>query len=157
MVRSGRTAEAQDTTNTGTDTQRYNYDYQENLTAAWTPSSGSCTAAPSSSSLGGPAPYWHSYTYDPATDNRLSETVHATDSTGSTETDTYTYPAAGAGEQSPDEYPFASTYEGGSGAQVLGVPLAEQRIQGGSLSRFYQQNNIGDGDQFLVRVSGGSQ
>jgi hypothetical protein len=30
-LRSGRTTEAQDTTNTGTGTQRYNYDYQERV------------------------------------------------------------------------------------------------------------------------------
>jgi hypothetical protein len=53
---------------------------------------------------------------------------------------------------SPDEYPFASTYEGGSGAFVSGVPLTEQRIQGGVLSSFYQNNNIGDGDCFVVCV-----
>ncbi|MFC1466147.1 MAG: NucA/NucB deoxyribonuclease domain-containing protein [Candidatus Brachytrichaceae bacterium NZ_4S206] len=35
---------------------------------------------------------------------------------------------------SPDEYPFASTYEGDAGAQVKGVPLQEQRIQGGKLA-----------------------
>ena len=35
------------------------------------------------------------------------------------------------GEGSPDEYPFASTYEGGSEAFVSGVPIEEQRIQGG--------------------------
>ena len=40
------------------------------------------------------------------------------------------------GEGSPDEYPFASTTQGGSGVQVQGVPLSEQRIQGGILSRF---------------------
>ena len=58
------------------------------------------------------------------------------------------------GEGSPDEYPFASTMEGGTGAQVQGVPLSEQRIQGGVLSQFYQQNEIGQGDQFQVTVEG---
>jgi hypothetical protein len=40
------------------------------------------------------------------------------------------------GPGSPDEYPFALTYEGGAGAGVAGVPLAEQRIQGGVISSF---------------------
>jgi hypothetical protein len=56
------------------------------------------------------------------------------------------------GSLSPDEYPFASTYEGGAGAQIRGVPIREQRIQGGTLSKFYLNNNIGDGDKFKVRV-----
>jgi hypothetical protein len=56
------------------------------------------------------------------------------------------------GPGSPDEYPFASTYEGGAGAFVRGVPLAEQRVQGGVISRFYQDNGIVDGSKFHVRV-----
>lgn len=55
---------------------------------------------------------------------------------------------------SPDEYPFASTLQGGAGARVAGVPLQEQRIQGRVLSRFYQKYGIGDGDQFGVAVTG---
>ena len=58
------------------------------------------------------------------------------------------------GAGSPDEYPFASTYQGGAGARVEEVPLGEQRIQGGVLSRFYAQNGIGEGDPFAVRVTG---
>jgi len=54
------------------------------------------------------------------------------------------------GEGSPDEYPFASTAQGGAGAQVQGVPLAEQRIQGGILSSFYRKFGIGQGDAFEV-------
>src|SRR5260370_42270649 len=45
------------------------------------------------------------------------------------------------GPGSPDEYPFAPTYEGGAGAGVAGVPLAEQRIQGGVISSFYANQN----------------
>jgi deoxyribonuclease NucA/NucB len=45
------------------------------------------------------------------------------------------------GPGSPDEYPFAPTYEGGAGAGVAGVPLAEQRIQGGVISSFYANHN----------------
>jgi hypothetical protein len=58
------------------------------------------------------------------------------------------------GPGSPDEYPFASTHEGGAGARVQGVPLKEQRIQGGVLSRFYAKYGIGDGDRFRVIVTG---
>jgi RHS repeat-associated protein len=41
-----------------------------------------------------------------------------------------------AGE-SCDEYPFASTYQGGFSSTVAGVPLIENHIQGGVLSIFY--------------------
>jgi Deoxyribonuclease NucA/NucB len=58
------------------------------------------------------------------------------------------------GPGSPDEYPFASTYQGGAGARVEGVPLSEQRIQGGVLSRFYAKYGISEGDAFRVIVTG---
>lgn len=53
---------------------------------------------------------------------------------------------------SPDEYPFASSMQGGAGAQIMGVPLKEQRIQGGVLSAFYRKFGIGHGDPFEVVV-----
>jgi hypothetical protein len=53
---------------------------------------------------------------------------------------------------SPDEYPFASTLEGGSHAQVQIVPLKEQQIQGGVISNFYNSHKIQQGDQFIVKV-----
>ncbi len=59
------------------------------------------------------------------------------------------------GPDSPDEYPFASTAQGGLGAQILGVPIGEQRIQGGTISSFYQKNNIGSGDIFDVVIQRG--
>jgi hypothetical protein len=49
-----------------------------------------------------------------------------------------------------DEYPFASTVEGGSGAFVTAVPVAEQHYQGGKLSSFFQNNSIAPGDKFRV-------
>lgn len=57
-----------------------------------------------------------------------------------------------AGKQC-DEYPFASTYQGGTGASAVLVPEQENSIQGGQLSSFYQSKNLKDGDQFLVGVS----
>src|SRR5262249_17339231 len=76
------------------DTQCFSYDSLQRLTEAWTPGSGGCASAPSSSSLGGAAPYWSSYRYD-VTGNRLSQTRHST--TGSADTtDTSSYPAPGA-------------------------------------------------------------
>ena len=54
------------------------------------------------------------------------------------------------GPGSCDEYPFASSYEGGKGASVRGVPLTEQNKQGGHLKAFYDKHNVGDKDAFHV-------
>ncbi|MFU8851486.1 RHS repeat-associated core domain-containing protein [Micromonospora sp. SL1-18] len=72
------------------DTQCFRYDYLRRLSEAWTPN-GDCASAPAVGALGGPAPYWHSYTYD-VTGNRLSEVRHAA---GGDTTRTYGHPAAG--------------------------------------------------------------
>ncbi len=47
-----------------------------------------------------------------------------------------------------DEYPFASTVEGGVGASVMMVDKREQRIQGGQISSMY--NWVNPGDRFFV-------
>nr|PPQ62203.1 hypothetical protein C5F59_06020 [Streptomyces sp. QL37] len=61
--------------------------------------------------------------------------------------------AAWGGPQSCDEYPFASTQEGGIGAQTMPVPFKpEQIIQRNDLGRFYASNKMGKGDPFLVTV-----
>ncbi|MEU1751941.1 RHS repeat-associated core domain-containing protein [Micromonospora matsumotoense] len=74
------------------DTQCFAYDQLRRLTHAWTPSSGDCAATRSATGLGGPAPYWRSWTFDDI-GNRRTETVHA--ATGDATT-TYKYPADGA-------------------------------------------------------------
>lgn len=51
-----------------------------------------------------------------------------------------------------DEYPFASTFQGGRGAVVRLVPIRENSIQGGMLAAFYRRNRIGHGGCFRVRV-----
>lgn len=55
------------------------------------------------------------------------------------------------GEQC-DEYPFASTLEGGSNASIWLVPEKENQRQGGDLSAFILLNNIKAGDRFRVEV-----
>ncbi|MFC0623766.1 polymorphic toxin-type HINT domain-containing protein [Kribbella deserti] len=80
------------------DRQCFDTDHLRRTTEAWTPSGGTCTTAPSASALGGPHPYWHSYTYD-QTGNRTKLVDHArvdTNPETGDRTDTYTYPAAGA-------------------------------------------------------------
>jgi len=46
-----------------TDIQCFTYDRYQRLSQAWSPTANDCAAAPSASALGGPAPYWQSYTY----------------------------------------------------------------------------------------------
>jgi uncharacterized Zn-binding protein involved in type VI secretion len=58
---------------------------------------------------------------------------------------------AGAG-LSLDEFPFASSQQGGAGAAVSAIPESEQHAQGGKMSSFYQKHNIKKGQKFVVRV-----
>ncbi|WP_026423743.1 RHS repeat domain-containing protein [Actinokineospora inagensis] len=74
------------------DTQCFAYDQLRRLNEAWTPSSGDCATAKSTSALGGAAPYWTSWTFDNV-NNRSTETTHA--AAGNT-IRTSAYPAAGA-------------------------------------------------------------
>ncbi|MGW4728486.1 polymorphic toxin-type HINT domain-containing protein [Streptomyces shenzhenensis] len=91
----GNVLSVSDVSRSGTDTQCFTYDYLARLTKAWTQSTSTCATTPSSSTLGGPAPYWSSYTYD-LMGNRKTETLH--DTTGDTAKDTkrtYAYPDPG--------------------------------------------------------------
>jgi RHS repeat-associated protein len=80
----------------GSDTQCFSYDHLQDLTKAWTPSDNDCSDAPSISGLGGAAPYWDSYTVDPATGNRTSETQHGAGGSGNDVVSDYNYPTAGS-------------------------------------------------------------
>jgi RHS repeat-associated protein len=113
-----------------TDVQCFSTDYLRRLTAAWTPASGDCAAAPATATLGGPAPYRQSWTIG-LTGNRLTKTDHA--AAGDTTT-TYTYPttagvhphmvasiatAGGTGSYSYDEAGSTSSRPGAHGQQTL--------------------------------------
>jgi len=58
------------------------------------------------------------------------------------------YPSRGKEGLQRDEYPYASTYEGGEGANIAYVPSKENRTQGRDLSIMYRTLN--DEDPFLV-------
>ncbi|WP_427890306.1 RHS repeat-associated core domain-containing protein [Kribbella sp. GL6] len=73
------------------DTQCFTYDGYRRLTQAWTPSSGDCAAASSKDTLGGPAPYLQSWTFDVVGNRKTQSTTMPAGTT----TSTYTYPAAG--------------------------------------------------------------
>ncbi|MEW1719734.1 RHS repeat-associated core domain-containing protein [Streptomyces sp. NPDC093109] len=84
-----------DVSRTGTDNQCFTYDYLGRLTEAWTQSTTTCATAPATDKIAGPAPYWHSYAYDKAS-NRTAETQHATGGgAGQDIQRTYAYPGAG--------------------------------------------------------------
>ncbi|WP_157368192.1 NucA/NucB deoxyribonuclease domain-containing protein [Alloactinosynnema sp. L-07] len=51
-----------------------------------------------------------------------------------------------------DEYPMATTGEGGKGARVEEVPENENNSQGETMNTFYYVNKMADGDQFLVVI-----
>ncbi|WP_327257267.1 RHS repeat-associated core domain-containing protein [Streptomyces sp. NBC_01244] len=63
------------------DYQCFTYDGQRRLTEAWTPKTADCASTgPTTASLGGPASYWKSYTYNTG-GQRASETTHTGSST----------------------------------------------------------------------------
>jgi len=103
---------------TGTDTQCFDYDYDRQLQDAWTPSSNDCGTARQDNALGGPAPYWQSYSYDSLGD-RATVTRHDTTGTGTDVTDSYTYPASGADSVQPHAV-STITHSDGSAASTYG-------------------------------------
>lgn len=88
----GNVTSISDVSRDGTDNQCFRHDHLGRLTEAWAQGATGCSAT-AGSLLGGPAPYWQSFTYD-ATGNRRTETLH--DTTGDATKDvkrTYEYPA----------------------------------------------------------------
>ncbi|MFC5724576.1 RHS repeat domain-containing protein [Streptomyces gamaensis] len=95
-----------------TDTQCFTTDALQRLTHAWTAKEG-CTGAPSRSTVGGPSPYWLSYSYD-ALGNRTKEVRHdVTGVTGDTARDvTRTYHYAKPGGAKPHALTSVETRTG---------------------------------------------
>ncbi|MFV2216743.1 RHS repeat-associated core domain-containing protein [Actinomadura sp. LOL_016] len=94
---SGNITSITDTSHDGVDNQCFTYDHLQRLTQAWSQTAGTCATEPTDSVIGGPAPYWHSFTYDKA-GNRTGETRHGIGG----ETDvarTYTYAQPGNGNR----------------------------------------------------------
>jgi RHS repeat-associated protein len=76
---------------TAGDHQCFGLDHLRRLTEAWTPAGGDCAAARTVTALGGPAPYWNSFSYD-VVGNRTRQVEHV--SPAGERTTTYT-PVAG--------------------------------------------------------------
>jgi len=53
---------------------------------------------------------------------------------------------------SRDEYPFASSMEGGQGAWVGHIPVSQQNAQGALIKNFINANNITPGMQYKVVI-----
>jgi hypothetical protein len=51
-----------------------------------------------------------------------------------------------------DEFPYASTHQGGTGARVEANVSADNQGAGRALGAFYRTNNIGEGDSFDVEI-----
>ncbi|MEU6788434.1 RHS repeat-associated core domain-containing protein [Nonomuraea angiospora] len=101
-----------DVSRDGTDTQCFAHDYLRRMTEAWTQGTPSCAATPAVGVVGGVAPYWQSFTYDP-TGNRTKEVQHGVGGVADT-IRSYTYPAPGA----PRPHALSSlTQTGGAGAR----------------------------------------
>ncbi|HEX6682771.1 MAG TPA: RHS repeat-associated core domain-containing protein [Candidatus Limnocylindrales bacterium] len=126
------------------DTQCFSHDYLRRLTAAWTPDSNSCTAAPSVAGLGGAAPYWLSWTYDP-TGNRTSQTAHKA---GGDQVTTYAHPAPG------QPRPHSLTSTGGAVSGTYSYDAAGNTTSRPAPSG--QQALTWDAEGHLAAVAGGS-
>ena len=76
-------------------TQCYTYDPLRRLTEAWT-ATDNCAAAPSTTTIGGPVPYWTSWSFNTG-GLRSQQTKHAlSGATGGDTVTNYIYPASGA-------------------------------------------------------------
>ncbi|MGK4579091.1 polymorphic toxin-type HINT domain-containing protein [Kitasatospora sp. HPMI-4] len=142
----GNVTSVTDTSRSGTDRQCFQYDYLARLTEAFTPAGASCPATPDATALGGPAPYWTSYTYN-TNGTRASETQH--DPTGNSAQDsktTYTYPAATAVR--PHTLTSISRVTG-----ALGTPVVESYgydISGNTTARHLTPAANRSSDQILT-------
>lgn len=91
----GNLLRATDTSRDGVDNQCFRYDDLQRLVDAWTQEAAAgCAADPAQATIGGPAPYRISYTYDD-TGNRTGETHYGAGPAGGTQTATRGYRYAG--------------------------------------------------------------
>ncbi|MCC9311876.1 hypothetical protein LN042_33260 [Kitasatospora sp. RB6PN24] len=143
-----------------TDTQCFTYDYLGRLTNAWTDTAGTTTKAapsvpgigacnnaggpamtgtPAKPSVGGPSPYWQTYTYD-STGNRTSLVQH--DVSGNTANDITTTQTFGAA-QTPNTPTSAPNTGGGTGGPH-GLLTASTKSASGTATASYQYDATGN-------------
>ncbi|TVT44607.1 type IV secretion protein Rhs [Amycolatopsis rhizosphaerae] len=88
-----RSVDVQGPAGSPTQTQCNTYDALRRLVESWT-ATDNCAQAPQSATIGGPQPFWESWTFD-AIGRRLTQTQHAVPGQSGDSTTTYSYPAAG--------------------------------------------------------------
>ncbi|MFJ4710860.1 RHS repeat-associated core domain-containing protein [Streptomyces sp. NPDC088785] len=135
----------------GKDTQCFAYDGHRRLTEAWTPSSADCATTRSATALGGPAPYWTSWTYRPG---GLRDTQVEHKAAGSTTT-AYGYPALDA-DGGGQPHALTSVEVDGGAAKTL-----EYDEQGNTTKRYdatgAAQSLTWDIEGELVRLTEGAR
>ncbi|MFD0318594.1 RHS repeat-associated core domain-containing protein [Streptomyces flavalbus] len=94
------------------DTQCYAYDHLRRVTQVWTQVSG-CADAPSTSVVGGPAPYWQTFAYD-LTGNRTQKTAKGLNGAADVTT-AYHYPRPEPGAPADQPHTLTSTTTGTGG------------------------------------------
>ncbi len=67
------------TGSTGSNVECFTRNGYQDLTEAWTQAAGTCASTPTTSAVGGTAPYWTSWQVDGATGRRTGSTEHALD------------------------------------------------------------------------------
>ena len=152
------------------DTQCYTYDYATRLSGAWT-ATDNCGNTPqpgNSASVGGPVPYWQSWTYD-AAGNRASQVDH--DVTGNTANDTstvYHYPAAGSSTDQPHTLSNTTstgslaaantaTYQydaSGNTTQISGGATGDQSLTWNDQDRLTNDTTATGGTSYLYDADG---
>ncbi len=90
-----------------TRTECFSYDTLDRLSQAWT-ATDNCAAAPASATVGGPTPYWSSWTFDQI-GLRRTQVRHALPGASGDTTTTYSYPASGVGAVRPHALTGSST------------------------------------------------
>ncbi|MFF1482986.1 hypothetical protein ACFVYD_36535, partial [Streptomyces sp. NPDC058301] len=117
-------------TTTGTDTQCFTYDGLNRLAEAWTDTKGTTapatgqlaqcnTVTPSAATLGGPAPYWQSFTYNLLGD-RTQQVKHDTTGNALKNTvQTSAYPGGGTAQAARPNSATSVTTTGPSGTTTL--------------------------------------
>ncbi|MFE7130735.1 RHS repeat-associated core domain-containing protein [Streptomyces sp. NPDC057638] len=145
----GNVRSVTDVSRSGTDSQCFTYDWARRLTQAWTQSTATCATAPTGTNVGGPAPYWHSYTYNPD-GGRSTEILHDTKgNTARNITRSYEYPLKGE----PQPHALTSV----SSAGPVGTPNDSFVYRGGyTVSRTVDgtpQNLEWDPEGHLAKVT----
>jgi RHS repeat-associated protein len=140
------------------DSQCFGYDYEQQLTTAFTTTSalGGCGATPSTSTVGGADPYWQTYTYD-GSNNRTSLVSHGLAGVADT-TSGYTYPAAAT----PKAHTLSGVSTTGPGAATAnsytylgGGQLSDMTVGGRSTDFTYTSD--GSVQSATIHATGGDQ